>query len=70
MYTDGSMFQEDEGTRPRAEESGCKKRILMVEDDDTICAFLVMALQQETPYAAHRAALSFLSLCSTKDWDS
>ncbi|MGZ3644598.1 MAG: hypothetical protein ACXVCM_12180 [Ktedonobacteraceae bacterium] len=50
MYTDGSMFQEDERTRPRAEESGCEKSILMVEDDDTIGAFLVLALRQETPY--------------------
>ena len=45
------MFQEDERTRPRAEESGCEKSILMVADDDTIGAFLILALRQETPYA-------------------
>jgi hypothetical protein len=70
MYTNGSMFQEDERTQPRAEESGCEKSILMVEDDDNIGTFLVLALRQATPYTAHRAALSFLSLCSTMDWDS
>jgi hypothetical protein len=43
------MFQEDERTRPRTEESGCEKNFLMVEDDDNIGTFLVLALRQEIP---------------------
>ena len=62
MYTDGTMFQEDERTRPRAEESGCGKSILMVEVDDTIGAFLVLALRQETPYTVHWVSDGFEAL--------
>jgi DNA-binding response OmpR family regulator len=67
MYTDGSMFQEDERTRPRAEESGCGKSILMVEVDDTIGAFLVLALRQETPYVVHWVSDGFEALRAIRE---
>ena len=67
MYTDWSMVQEDERTRPRAEESGCEKSILMVEDDDTIGAFLVLALRQETPYVVHWVSDGFEALRAIRE---
>jgi CheY-like chemotaxis protein len=56
------MFQELERTRPRAEESGCEKSILMVEEDDNIGAFLVLALRQETSYAVSWVSDGFEAL--------
>jgi CheY-like chemotaxis protein len=67
MYTDWSMVQEDERTRPRAEESGCEKSILMVEDDDDIGAFLVLALRQETPYVVHWVSDGFEALRAIRE---
>jgi CheY-like chemotaxis protein len=69
MYTDtdGLMFQEDERTRPGAEESGCEKSILMGEDDDTFCAFLVLALRQETPYVVHWVSDCFEALRALRE---
>ena len=67
MYTDGLMFQEDERTRPGAEESGCEKSILMGEDDDTFCAFLVLALRQETPYVVHWVSDGFEALRAIRE---
>jgi DNA-binding response OmpR family regulator len=61
------MFQEDERTRPRAEESGCGKSILMVEVDDTIGAFLVLALRQETPYVVHWVSDGFEALRAIRE---
>ena len=61
------MFQEDERTRPHAEESGCEKSILMVEDDDNIGAFLVLALRQETPYAVRWVSDGFEALRAIRE---
>ena len=67
MYTDGSMFQKVEPTRPCAEESGCGKSILMVEDDGNIGAFLVLALRQETPYAVRWVSDGFEALRAIRE---
>jgi CheY-like chemotaxis protein len=67
MYMDGLMFQEDERTQPGAEESGCEKSILMGEDDDTFCAFLVLALRQETPYVVHWVSDGFEALRAIRE---
>jgi CheY-like chemotaxis protein len=61
------MVQKVERTRPRAEESGCEKSILMVEDEDTIGAFLVLALRQETPYAVHWVPDGFEALRAIRE---
>ncbi|HWZ20381.1 MAG TPA: response regulator [Ktedonobacteraceae bacterium] len=61
------MFQEDERTQPGAEESGCEKSILMGEDDDTFCAFLVLALRQETPYVVHWVSDGFEALRAIRE---
>ena len=61
------MFQKLERTRPRAEESGCGKSILIVEDDDTIGAFLVLALRQETPSAVRWVPDGFEALRAIRE---
>ena len=60
-------IQEDERTRPRAVESGCEKSIFMVEDDDNIGTFLVLALREETPYAVRWVSDGFEALRAIRE---